>query len=479
MRTIRARHVLDLDGVRDGVAITIEGGRIVAVGPAGPGPVEDVLVLPAPANAHDHARPVRTSSIGGAGRPLETWLPRLALFPAVDPGLVARAALGRAAVGGAGAVMVHHTRPHGGMPLPEEAVRMAAAAREVGVRIALAVAMRDRNPLVYGPSDPVLDALSPAARAAVAETFLARAPLPPAGQVALVEAVAAAAGGPFVDVQFGPNGVQWCTTPLLEAIAEASARTGRRVHMHLLETRYQRDWADREVPGGIVRFLDGVGLLSPRLTLAHCTWARPDELELIAARGATIAVNASSNLALRSGIAPVGAMMAAGCRIAMGIDGQAFDEDDDLLREMRLLHGLHAGRGFETGFEAADALRAVLATGRGSLGAPGDGRIAPGAPADLLLIDRSALDEDALMPVPPTELLFSRATRRHLRELMVDGRTVVRDGRLSAFDLDRVQDELRAAIRAGIAADRGPMLAALPELEGAVARHFADRAGCC
>ena len=87
-------------------------------------------------------------------------------------------------------------------------------------------------------------------------------------------------------MQYGPNAVQWCTTGLLEAIAEASAGTGRRVHMHLLETRYQRAWADAEFPGGIVRYLDRIGLLSPRLTLAHCTWARPDELELIAERGA-------------------------------------------------------------------------------------------------------------------------------------------------------------------------------------------------
>ena len=97
----------------------------------------------------------------------------------------------------------------------------------------------------------------------------------------------------------------------------------------------------------MVKHLDAIGLLSPRLTLAHCVWARPDELELLAERGVTIAVNTSSNLHLRSGIAPVARMIEAGCRIALGIDGSALDDDDDALRELRLWHLLHVGKGLQ------------------------------------------------------------------------------------------------------------------------------------
>lgn len=107
------------------------------------------------------------------------------------------------------------------------------------------------------------------------------------------------------DVQYGPNGVQWCSDALLEAFADASQHTGRRVHMHLLETRYQRAWMDAEYPGGLVKHLDSIGLLSPRLSLANCVWARPEELELLAERGVTILISNSSNLHPSSGIAPV------------------------------------------------------------------------------------------------------------------------------------------------------------------------------
>ena len=67
------------------------------------------------------------------------------------------------------------------------------------------------------------------------------------------------------------------------SIAKYGAQTGRRIHMHLLETIYQRAWADQHFPGGVVRYLRDIGFLSERLTLAHCIHARPDEIEMIAA----------------------------------------------------------------------------------------------------------------------------------------------------------------------------------------------------
>ena len=70
---------------------------------------------------------------------------------------------------------------------------------------------------------------------------------------------------PTFNVQYGPNGVQWCSDALLEAVAEASSLPGRRIHMHLFETRYQRGYLDQLYGGDVVKFLDRIGLLSPAL----------------------------------------------------------------------------------------------------------------------------------------------------------------------------------------------------------------------
>ncbi len=457
-------------------AIRIENGRIVAV-TAADGPVAPFLALPALVNAHDHGRPIRTSSVGAGNKPLETWLLHLAVIPSVDPYLAAVVALGNAALGGAGVVMMHYTRTQGFTDLPTEAAEIARAARDVGVRLGFAVSMKDRNPLVYGDSAPLLAMLPTTARGEI-EKRLLWPPLQPKDFVALVDDVAAAAAGPLVDVQYGPNGVQWCSDALLEHVAEASARTGRRVHMHLLETRYQRAFADATFPDGVVKHLDAIGLLSPRLSLAHCVWARPDELELLAERGVTLVNNNSSNLHLRSGMAPVARMVTRGCRVALGIDNCAFDEDDDSLRELRLAHLLHVGTGFTTAVSRAQTLRMAVGNGRLSVTNVDDGgAIAPGAPADLLLIDWTALDDDRLYDrIDPLDLVFGRAAAKHIHELIVGGRSVVKDGKVLGVDLPAARAEVVARMRAAMP-DSAALAAALPALQRVVAAHFEP--GCC
>ena len=478
MRAINCTHLLTGTGVANNQTIEIDGERISALRASAMAPKPRLLAMPALVNAHDHGRAVRTSSIGASGKPLEAWLQYLALFPSVDPYLAAAVALGNSALGGAGIVMMHYTRAQGFTDLPTEVTEVARAARDVGVRVGFAVSMKDRNPIGYGPPEPLLDALPKDAREEIVSRFV-RPPLAPKDHIKLVEDVAAAADGPTFNVQYGPNGVQWCSDALLEAIAEASSLSGRRIHMHLFETRYQRGYLDQLYGGDAVKFLDSIGLLSPRLTLAHCVWARPDELELLAARGVTISTNSSSNLKLRSGVAPVAKMFGCGCRVAMGIDGGALDDDDDMLRELRLTHLLHLGSGFTPKVNENDMLSAASKTGRLSVtNSAQGGIIEAGAPADLLLLDYDALDDDALRDdLDPVDIVFSRATARHMCELIVAGRTVVQDGRVLGIDLEAARKEVMLRMRAGQPA-MASFAAALSHLDRAMAEHMERQFSC-
>ena len=336
---------------------------------------------------------------------------------------------------------------------------------------------RDRNPLVYGGDESVLTKLPVNTRSIIEAQFLPATPSAEE-QIARVEAIAAAVESAAFRVQFGPNGPQWCSDALLKAIAEASRRTGRRVHMHLLETRYQRAFADRAYPEGVVTRLKGLGLLSPRLTLAHCVYARPEELDAIAASGAVIATNPSSNLHLRSGIAPISEAIRRGCRVALGVDASAFDEDDDILREMRLGHFLHGGWGFESVVERGAWLEMIVRNGRYANGAPGAGALSVGEPADILVLDLDALDRDAVLPVEPIDLVFARASAAHVAQLLVAGQEIVRDGRLTRVDLDAAEGPLRSQYRKKMAS-RAPFLEAWGDLEPAVAEHYRNGLGCC
>jgi len=458
--------------------IVLSGDRIEAIRPAA-GTAGDprLLAIPALADAHNHARPLSSTSFGCGGKPLEVWLPQLAVMPSVDAYTAAAASFARSLRGGVTSVMVHLTRPMGAMPLPAEAREIARAAQDVGVSIGFAVSMRDRNPLLYGDHLPVLDSLDAETAALVEQTWLQ--PLPEIGaQMALVDAVAEAVADlpGHIDVQYGPTGVQWCSNALLSAVATASARTGRRVHMHLLETEPQRQWADEAYPTGIVTHLGNIGLLSPRLTLAHCVWARPPELARIAKSGARIAVNTSSNLHLHSGLAPVSAMLEAGVSVAMGLDGCAFDEDDDALRELRLFHLINHAPGFGAGgLTPQTALNAACVVGRAGLGLGPGGVLAEGMPADILLLDLDALDRDAVMPVDPTDYLFARATQAHIVKVYSMGRKVLAGGEVLGVDLPALEEQLRGTYRAELPT-KAAIIAAWPLVEAAIAGHYK---GCC
>ena len=423
----------------NGVVTSIAEGAPPATGPR-------ALVLPAFVNAHDHARPT-ASSFGALGMPLESWILRSALGTPVDPYLTAASALARSARAGCASMMVHYTRPSGTMPLVEEAKAIGRAASDVGIRIAFALAVRDQNPVVYGDSEPVLSELASDDRRTIEEMFV-RTPMSPKAYIELTDAIASAIAGPKVDVQLGPAGVQWCSKPLLEAVAENSALTGRRIHMHLLETVYQRAWADEHFPDGIVRYLRDIGFLSERLTLAHCIHARPDEIEMIASSGARIVTNFSSNMHLRSGLAPIAAAHRCGCAIAVGVDGLALDEDDDVLREMRLVQMFHGGLGFKRTWTPQEFFGLAVANGRKATGAPGTGELMPGAPADFVTVDLDRLDRDQIMPVDPIDLLFARGNASLLRDVVVDGRKIVSDGRCLGVDLPAIEQELRGIYRA-------------------------------
>jgi cytosine/adenosine deaminase-related metal-dependent hydrolase len=228
-----------------------------------------------------------------------------------------------------------------------------------------------------------------------------------------------------------------------------------------------------------VRYLDEIGLVNERVSFAHCIYLRPDEMELIAARGATIVTNTSSNLVVSSGIAPVGEFLRRGCRVAMGLDGLSFDEDEDALREMRLAYVIHKASGFDIRMRREDLLRMAFEHGRFAVtGARDGGRIAPGAPADLLVLDWAKLSAELVEPdVPALELMLAKARQEHVKQLIVAGRAIVRDGALTGVDLPALEAELLAALRKA-APSTADIRAAMPELRAALATHYSGPLYC-
>ena len=400
-RTLEVDRLLEAPGhrpARRDVRVTMTDGRIAAVDEideTGGGSRNGRLALPAMVNAHDHGYGIRPPALGGSDDALECWIASFSRVT-IEPRLEAVVAFGRMACAGIGAT-VHCHNSLVADRLESEAAGVACAAADVGIRVAFSCPVRDRNPWVYGDQRALLPHLPGADREAIEAVF--GDGVPAHHLVGQVEAVAAAHEGELFRVQYGPIGPQWCQDATLERIAEASAANDRRVHMHLLESRRQREWLDASYPQGIVRFLDDIGLLSPRLTVAHGVHLTDAECALMAERGVTVAVNTSCNLRLRSGVAPVGRFMRHGLAFGFGLDGCAHDDDQDYFRDLRLAQRLHNGTGLEPALPPSRLFDAACRHGFRCIDGSGDyGTVEPGARADLVVLDYAAMTEDFLTP---------------------------------------------------------------------------------
>ncbi|MEM1289196.1 MAG: amidohydrolase family protein [Pseudomonadota bacterium] len=426
-------------------SVSIQGSLVGSINLDARNASNATLAMPVLANAHDHGRGMRTLAFGALDDALEIWLTRLGLEPAVDPYLRALVALGRMAESGIGVINhCHNTADF--KTLAAEASEVARAAHTVGVRLAFATPILGQNPIAYGDPAPLFDRLSDGEASRLKGNAAAMPSF--ADQLAVAEELFDLSDD-LVTVQYGPIAPQWVDDSTLARIADRSAMRERRIHMHLFETKAQREWADAHYPDGLLNHLDTMGLLSERLTVAHGTYLTRTECELLAERGVYVSVNTSSNLRLRSGIAPVADFMATGVRFGMGMDGMAFDDDEDGLREMRLLWHLQRGFGFTDTLERADLLKAVLFTGRDAILGPGSAKpLDAGAPADLMLLDTAPMQRDVIPErVDLLDLLLTRATQDDVQDVWIAGRKIVAEGSLVGADLAAAETELTERVR--------------------------------
>jgi len=175
-------------------------------------------------------------------------------------------------------------------------------------------------------------------------------------------------------------------------------------------------------------------------------WVTNADLDLLAASGATVCHNPSSNLRLQSGIAPVNRMLEKGVRVAIGIDSNGINDDNDMLQEVRLVSKIHRVPGHErAGPTAAQLIEMASRNGaRATMFGERVGTLEVGQRADMVLIDFSRLAEPYLDPAMPVlDILLQRAKVTHVDTVLVDGEVVLHQGRFTGFDRGDLLKELR------------------------------------
>jgi cytosine/adenosine deaminase-related metal-dependent hydrolase len=252
-----------------------------------------------------------------------------------------------------------------------------------------------------------------------------------------------------VQVLMAPSNVHRCTDAMLMAFKERAARYQTGIHIHLQETVYQKLYGYRTWQQTPLRHLHDLGFLGPEVTCGHSVWATEDDIALMAATGTNVCHNASSNLRLQSGIAPLGQLLEAGIRVAIGSDEAGLNDDKDLFQEMRLVLKIHRVPGVDhippTAYQVLQ-----MATVNGAYASGfGDriGTLEPGKRADMILVNLQNIEEPFLDPTVSTvDAVVHRGRAIDVDTVIVDGEVVLREGQLTRVNKEDLFKELRAAL---------------------------------
>lgn len=242
-----------------------------------------------------------------------------------------------------------------------------------------------------------------------------------------------------IRLAMSPHATDTCGPELLRACASRARALDVPITTHLAQSREEvATIAARHGGRTPAEYLDWLGLLAPDLLAAHCIASTGDDLNLMAARGATV-LNCPRVFA-RSGVtAAFGRFAGHDVRTVVGTDGYNMD----LLGELNaasMISKIAAGApGVATAPELIDAVTATAAIRRPDLGV-----IEPGAAADLTVVDMS---HPHLQPMAdPRRGLIALANRANIDLVVVDGRVLVAEGRYAGGDEARITAAGAAAI---------------------------------
>ncbi len=421
-----------------GGSILIEDGVIAWVGSGTPPPAPGVervsgsgtVALPGLVNTHHHLYQALTR-VHAQGQGLFGWLK--ALYPvwsALDEEWVrvaARVGLAELALSGCGTTTDHHyIFPPGRPGLLEAEIE---AAREIGLRFHPCRGSMDLGESQGGlPPDSIVQDTDTILRETEDAIRRFHDPRP----------------GAMLRIAVAPCSPFSVTPRLMQESASLARRLGVRLHTHIAETVDEEAYCQSTFGRRPVQHLEDLGWVGSDIWLAHCVHIGAQEIGAIAASDTGVAWCPTSNLRLGSGVAPARGLLDAGAHLGLGVDGSASNDAGNLMAEARMGMLVTRVRG-GGGMSAREALQVATRGGAACLGRDDVGSLEPGKRGDVALFPIDGLQFAGAEADPAAALVYCGTPR--VRHLFVEGRPVVREGRLANADEEKIAAEGRHAGR--------------------------------
>ena len=431
-----ARYVITMDAQRHVIengAVAIKGDRILAVGTKAEIDARfqakqrldrpEAILAPGLINTHTHAPMSLFRGIADDLR-LQDWLEKF-IFPAEAKNVTADFVRWGTRLGCL-EMLLSGTTTFTDMYYFEDVV--AEAAKEAGMRGVL-------GETIIG--FPVGDYKTPAEGLAYTERYLKRFQ-----------------HDPLITAAVAPHALYTNSDETLKATRALANKSQAPLIIHLSETKKENDDELAKRHTTPTKTLDNLGMWNGRSVAAHAVWVDESDMAILKARGVGIAHCPSSNMKLSSGVAPVARMLALDLAVGLGPDGPAGSNNDfNMFEEMDLAAKLQKVTTMNPqALPAAQALEMATIRGARALGMEKEiGSLETGKRADLITV---RIDRAHAQPLYDAVSQMVYALKgSDVRDVMVNGRPVVRDARILTLDEKQVlakAAEYRAKVSASL-----------------------------
>jgi guanine deaminase len=243
----------------------------------------------------------------------------------------------------------------------------------------------------------------------------------------------------------GPTIPLHCSDEFLVACARLAEECDVSLQTHLAESKTQAVLGLEKYGRSLVAHLEALGVLSPRLSAAHGIWLDDDDIARLAVAGSAVVHNPMSNLRLGSGVAPARALLDAGVRLGIGTDASNTSDGQNMFEALRLAAFLSRIADADPGrwLSVADVFRAATEGSAGILGFDRLGKLEPGYRADIVVLDVGHINYVPLRH--PLRQMVLAENGAAIHSVLVDGRFVLRDGRMLNIDEPRLRRQAEEA----------------------------------
>ena len=257
---------------------------------------------------------------------------------------------------------------------------------------------------------------------------------------------------PLVVAAVAPHALYTNSDETLKASRALANKYDAPLVIHLSETKKENDDTLSARHMTPTKVLDSLGVLSGRTVAAHCVWVNDADMAILKSRNVGVAHCPSSNMKLASGVAPIVSMLAMDLAVGLGPDGPAGSNNDfNLFEEMDLAAKLaKVTTNDPRALPAAAALEMATIRGARALGLEKEiGSLEGGKRADLIMV---RLDRPNAVPLydPISQMVYALKAD-DVRDVMVNGKPVVRDARILTLNAAQILQKA-AAYRAKISA---------------------------